>query len=148
MDTGIFSVAHNAQDKKQRAQIEMQEIPFKHKKQHLGSYYCFVKVIKQENRLPRQVVESPDLKIFILHLENNMLCLTLLRADSWTRITESKNGFSDYVISVSTSKALLPNKWAVQNHTEQKRHNTDQRLQMLQSPVLYSILPLPSFTFR
>jgi len=32
MDTGIFSVAHNAQDKKQWAQIEMQEIPFKHKK--------------------------------------------------------------------------------------------------------------------
>lgn len=44
------------QDKRQWAQIEIQNIQFKHKK--YLCFCCFVKVFKQGTRLPRQVVES------------------------------------------------------------------------------------------
>lgn len=45
-------------DLSQWAQAEVQEIPFKHKN------IFKVTVVKQWNRLPREITESPSLEIF------------------------------------------------------------------------------------
>lgn len=46
---------------KQKAQIEMQEVPFKHEKK---SVFLMMRVVEHCSMLPREVVESPHLNIF------------------------------------------------------------------------------------
>lgn len=47
--------------KKQKAQIEMQEVPFKHVKK---ACFLMMRVVEHCSILPREVVESPHLNIF------------------------------------------------------------------------------------
>lgn len=48
--------------KKEKAQIEMQEVPFKHEKK--ACFFLMMRVVEHSGMLPREVVESPHLNIF------------------------------------------------------------------------------------
>lgn len=61
-------------DLSQWAQAEVQEIPFKHKN------IFKVTVVKQWNRLPREITESPSLEIFRTWLDKVLSNLSLLTA--------------------------------------------------------------------
>ena len=77
MDTGIFSVAHNAQDKKQRAQIEMQEICFEYKKKLLT-----VRIVKYWTAAQRDCGVSilRDIQNIFRQALSNVIFVMLLRA--------------------------------------------------------------------
>ncbi|KAF4800881.1 hypothetical protein TURU_039872 [Turdus rufiventris] len=56
-----------------------------HKKFHLNmrKNFCTLKMAEQQNRLPREAVESPSIEIFNTHLDaflSELLQVTLLRA--------------------------------------------------------------------
>jgi len=62
----------------------------KHRKFHLNMRKNFfpLRVTEHWNRLPREVVDSPSLKIFKTRLDKvlcSLLWVTLLRQESWTR---------------------------------------------------------------
>lgn len=52
--------------KKQKAQIKMQEVPFKHEKK---KDFLMMRVVEYCSMLPREVVQSPHLNIFKIWLD-------------------------------------------------------------------------------
>lgn len=82
-----WAVLHGAygQDKRQRAETDVQEVPPEH-----GEELLFQKGNRTLSRLPREAVESPSLERFKSHL--NTILSNVLWQRSQQKIFHSKTG--------------------------------------------------------
>lgn len=81
--TRLFLVVSTEKNKRKLVQPELDENLFKHKKPLF--FFFTVRVVKQGNRLPGEVLESPALEVFKIQLDTSMIHVTLLWASGWTR---------------------------------------------------------------